>query len=142
MSKVLISIAVSFLFGVHSDSNCVVLSMIRFRRKSMSRSYFRMKSAPIIGDVTSATTNGQKNSRRSPKFNFTICSPITLIGDPFAANNNVFVGRRSYVGVDSGSTDTSAPVSMRKFLFVMESCTCKRNIERSFAIDVSLAPIA
>lgn len=137
-SNVLISVAAACALDVHVDSSFVTLSTILFRRKSMSRSWCLMKSAPIIGLVTSATTNGQQKSRRRPKLSLIICSPITLIGEPFAANRRVAVGRSSYDGVDSGKTETSAPVSMRNDLFEMLSWILRRKIFRSFVVDASL----
>ena len=99
-----------------------------------------MKSEPIIGDVTSAIINGQQKLRLRPRSSLTHISPITLMGEPFAANNFMVVGRMAKLAEVRGSTETSAPLSTKKFLCEFLSIISRRKIWRSvekFSLEFS-----
>ena len=75
----------------------------------------------------SATTKGQKKSRRKPRSTLRRRSPITLIGEPFAAYRTIEVGRTSKDFEVSGRTETSASLSTKKYCSGILSLTRRQN---------------
>lgn len=76
-----------------------------------------MKSAPIIGALTSATMNAHSKLRPRPRSNFNVVDPYVLMRAPLAANNAG--DKASEEGWKlRGTTETSAPVSIKNVLLV------------------------
>lgn len=92
---------------------------------SMRRLKCDKKSIPIIGLLTSAIMNGQLNDLLRPKSSLSNFCPYVLILLPLAAYNSslqIFFCSK----VDGGTTDTSAPVSIKNCVAVSVSLMYKR----------------
>lgn len=74
----------------------------------------------MMAIVTSATMKFQKNSRRKPRFGLMRTTPCVWISLPLAAYNFRFPGL-TFLEMVGGTTDRSAPVSMRNLIWLVES---------------------
>lgn len=82
--------------------------------RSTTKPYLYKKSPPIMGRLTEATINSCTKFLRNPKSNFNNCDPYVFIVVPFAATKLLFGSFLSRGKFKNGTTDISAPVSMRK----------------------------
>ena len=81
---------------------------------SIRRSCLEKKSAPSIGRGTSARKNSWE-VRRFLKWRSRLTVPNVGIEVPFAARREVVEGEPDPLCADEGKTETSAPLSTRKF---------------------------
>ena len=94
--------------------------------RSTSNCLLRRKSAPIMGQVTSATTNLQLNVRGKPISMLMTTSPSTLIFEPFAADKIFFDLNSTFLNCVEGRMEQEAPVSTKNLMFRFLSVTQKR----------------
>lgn len=91
-----------------------------FLEISTSKPKCPRKSAPIIGLATSAMINFQLNSRCKFKFRVNRRRPYVLMEEELIAESFSQEGESLVLG-GLGTTETSAPVSMRNFNLVVGS---------------------
>lgn len=82
---------------------------------SIKSPYLLKKSAPIIGLEIFAIRNINGNSRRKPKSILSNFLPNVEISEPLAAVKTISETLLLPLNFDEGKTETSAPLSIKKF---------------------------
>lgn len=115
-------------------------SSLRFRR-STSKPFRLIKSAPRIGCATFAIVNSQLNVQPSPISISIVLEPYVGIVEPFAAYNTCLaLAGLDFTSINAllGRTEMSAPVSTRNVMLFLMSVIRRQDVKGPSAVPTKI----